>query len=158
MWYVPHSRLRLLEIQLRRRFNGVLSSGLFCLGLSSNQLCCYHHRHMSFLRRRRLTKIIPMIHQYLPTKTHIYDSCIPTNYESIARPDQEIKARLALCSQWNNSQCLLPLPCLLAVTDDRIEAGLIKLQPLSLHLIQQLQNHLPLPCLSACITHRSWLN
>ena len=144
MWYVPHSRLRLLEIQLRRRFNGVLSSGLFCLGLSSNQLCCYHHRHMSFLRRRRLTKIIPMIHQYLPTKTHIYDSCIPTNYESIARPDQEIKAQLALCSQWNNSQCLLPLPCLLAVTDDRIEAGLIELQPLLLHLIQQLQHHLPL--------------
>ena len=110
MWYVPHSRLRLLEIQLRRRFNGVLSSGLFCLGLSSNQLCCYHHRHMSFLRRRRLTKIIPMIHQYLPTKTHIYDSCIPTNYESIARPDQEIKARLTLCSQWNNNTVPSPTP------------------------------------------------
>ena len=42
---------------------------------------------------------LPMIHPYLPTKTHIYDSCIPTNYESIARPDQEIKAQLALCSQ-----------------------------------------------------------
>ena len=79
MWYVPHSRLLLLEIQLRRRLIAVLSSGLFCLGLSSNQLCCYHHRHMSFLRRRRPTNIIPMIHPYLPTKTHIYDPAIATN-------------------------------------------------------------------------------
>ena len=110
------------------------------------------------------TKPIAMIHAYQPNKLHIYgpfipanqlhiyDSCIPTNYESIARPGQKIKARLALCSQSNNGQCLLPLPCLLAVTNDRIEAGFIKLQPVLLHLIAQLQHHLPLTSLLACIT------
>ena len=62
MRYVPHCRILLLEIQLRRRFVGVLSSDLFCLGLSSKELGCYHHRHMPFLRRWRLTMIISMIH------------------------------------------------------------------------------------------------
>ena len=108
---------------------------------------------------------ISMIHEYLSTKlnmhlwpmhtypqAHVYDSCIPTNHKSITRPDQKIKARLALCSQCNSSQCLLPLPCLLAVTDDRIEAGLFKLQPLLLYFIRQLQHHLPQPSLLACIT------
>ena len=47
--------------------------------------------------------------------------------------------------------CYIPR-CLLAVNDDRIEAGLMKLESLLLHVIQQLQHHLPLSSVSASIT------